>query len=154
MAKGVKEVEIRNRKASHDYEFIEEEICGISLFGSEVKSIRNGKASISEAYCSIQDGEMFIIGMHIAEYKESGRGGHEPYRKRKLLLTKKQINRLDEKIKVKGMTIVPVKLFSNSKGLLKIKIALARGKKNYEKRGKILQKQIDRETKERINSLK
>lgn len=145
-------VEIKNRRVNFDYEILEDEICGISLFGSEVKSIRNGKASISEAYCSIQDGEMFIIGMHIAEYKESGRGGHEPYRKRKLLLTKKQINRLDEKIKVKGMTIVPVKLFSNSKGLLKIKIALAKGKKNYDKRASIKERDIKRDTAREINN--
>jgi SsrA-binding protein len=151
MARGGKEVEIRNRKASYDYEFIEEEIAGISLFGSEVKSIRNGKASISEAYCSIQDGEMFIIGMHIAEYKESGRSGHDPYRKRKLLLTKKQINRMDEKIKMKGITVVPVKLFSTSKGLLKMKIALAKGKKNFDKRASIKERDIKRDMDREIN---
>ncbi len=84
--------------------------------------------------------------MHIAEYKESGRGNHDPYRKRKLLLTKKQIKKLDDKLKVKGNTIVPLRLFTNDKGILKLKIALARGKKNYDKKQSIKEKDIKRDT--------
>lgn len=142
---------IKNRKASHDYEFLETEVAGISLVGSEVKSIRAGKASIGEAHCAIQDGECFIIGMYVAENESSGRNGHtEPYRRRKLLLTRKQINKWDKSLKTKGLTIVPVKLFI-SKGKIKINIALSKGKKDYEKRNKILQKQTDRETKNEIN---
>jgi SsrA-binding protein len=138
-------LEIKNRKASFNYEFLEEEIAGLSLLGSEVKSIRAGKASIGEAHCYIQDGEMFITGMHIAEYEEAGRYGHDPYRKRKLLLTKKQINKFDQKLKTKGITIVPIKLFSNSKGILKLKIALAKGKKNFDKRESIKERDVKRD---------
>lgn len=145
MAKAGKSVEIKNRKASYDFELIEEEIAGISLVGSEVKSIRAGKASIAEAHCYIQDGEMLITGMHVAEYEQAGRNGHDPYRKRKLLLTKKQLLKFENKLKVKGITIVPVKLFSNSKGLLKLKIALAKGKKKYDKRESIKEKDIKRD---------
>ncbi len=146
MGKSENTVNIKNRKASYNYEFLEEEIAGISLVGSEVKSIRSGDASIGEAHCIIQGGEVFITGMHIAEYKESGRGNHDPYRKRKLLLTKKQIKKLDDKLKVKGNTIVPLRLFTNDKGILKLKIALARGKKNYDKKQSIKEKDIKRDT--------
>ena len=145
MGKSVHTVNIKNRKASYNYEFLEEEIAGISLVGSEVKSIRSGDASIGEAHCFIQDGEVFITGMHIAEYKESGRGNHDPYRKRKLLLTKKQIKKFDDKLKIKGNTIVPLRLFTNDKGILKLKIALARGKKNYDKKQSIKEKDIKRD---------
>jgi len=146
-------VEIKNKRSHYDYEFINTEVAGISLMGSEIKSLRQGDASIKEAHCYIQEEEMFITGMHIAEYKQAGGQGHEPLRLRKLLLTKKQIRKFDKQL-VKGMTIVPVLLFINKKGLAKLKIALAKGKKNYEKRNRILKKQSDRETKEAINSLK
>jgi SsrA-binding protein len=145
-------VEIKNRKASYNYEFLEQEIAGISLMGSEVKSIKDGNASIGESHCYIQGGECFINGMYIAEHKESGRNGHnDPYRKRKLLLTKTQIRKWDKSLKLKGNTIATVKLFVNSKGLIKIKIALARGKKNYDKRESIknkdMQRDVDRDLK-------
>jgi len=140
-------IEIKNRKASFNYEFLEEEVAGVSLIGSEVKSIKAGNASIGESHCYIQDGECFIIGMYIAEHKESGRNGHsDPYRKRKLLLTKKQIQRWDKSLKLKGNTIATVKLFVNSNGLIKIKIALAKGKKNYDKRNDIKTKDMKRDT--------
>ena len=143
-------VVIKNKRASYDYEFISEEIAGISLMGSEIKSLREGDASIKEAHCYIQDEEMFITGMHIAEYKQSGGRGHEPLRLRKLLLTKKQIRTFDKKL-VKGLTIVPVRLFINAKGLAKLKIALAKGKKKFDKRNSIkerdVQRDIDREIK-------
>ncbi|MEK6828858.1 MAG: SsrA-binding protein SmpB [Nanoarchaeota archaeon] len=145
MAKTNGILEIKNRKASHEFEFLEEEIAGISLIGSEVKSIRAGKASIAEAYCYIQDGEVIITGMHIAEYKEAGRQGHDPYRKRKLLMTKKQIQKWDKKLETKGLTIVPVKLFINQKGFVKIKIALAKGKKQFDKRESIKKKDMQRD---------
>ena len=144
---------IKNRRCHFDYELIEQEIAGISLIGSEVKSIKQGNASIGEAHCFIQNEECFIIGMYVAEHKESGLGGHkEPYGTRKLLLTKKQIRRWDKILKTKGITIVPVKLFV-VKGKIKIEIALAKGKKNYDKRNRILKKQTDRDTKEKIDSL-
>jgi len=147
MKKEKHSVVIKNRKASYNYEFIEKEVAGISLnFGSEVKSIKSGNASIGEAHCYIQDEECFITGMYIAEHKESGKGGHkEPYRTRKLLLTKKQIRKWDKALKIKGQTIVPLKVFV-MKGKIKIEIALSKGKKNYDKRESIKSKDIKRDT--------
>jgi len=140
-------IEIKNRKASFNYEFLETEIAGISLMGSEVKSIKAGNVSIGESHCYIQDGECFINGMYIAEHKESGKNGHDdPYRKRRLLLTKKQIGKWDKELKLKGNTIATVKLFINSKGLVKLSIALAKGKKNFDKRESIKEKDIKRDT--------
>jgi SsrA-binding protein len=145
MKKSNNKVEIKNRKASYNYEFLEEEVAGMSLLGSEVKSIRNGNASIGEAHCYIQDGECFIKGMYIAEYKESGKNGHsDPYRKRRLLLTKKQIRKWDNELKTRGNTIVPIKVFS-SKGKIKLKLALARGKKKYDKREDIKKRDAKRD---------
>lgn len=138
-------VEIRNKKASFNYELSNEEIAGIQLLGSEVKSLREGKASISEAYCYIQNGEVFITGMHISEYSQAGRFGHEPYRKRKLLLTKKQIIKFDEIIKIKGNTLVPVKLFFDSNNRVKLKVAIGRGKKLFDKRNSIKERDIKRD---------
>jgi len=137
-------VEIKNRKASYNYEFIEEEIAGISLVGSEVKSIKAGNASIGEAHCYIRDEECFIKVMYVAEYKESGRNGHDPYRTRKLLLTKKMIRKWDKELKTRGNTIVPIKVFV-FKGKLKLKVALARGKKKYDKRENIKKKDMQRD---------
>lgn len=150
MAKTNGNLKIKNRKASFNYEFLEKEIAGISLVGSEVKSIRAGKASIAESHCYIDDGELFITGMHIAENKESGRDNHDPYRKRKLLMTKKQINKWDGKLSKKGLTIVPVELFITKRGFVKIRIALAKGKKKYDKKNVIKQRDIDRETNREI----
>ena len=137
MKKKKTNIVIKNRKASYDYEFIEREVAGMSLLGSEVKSIKAGNASIGEAHCYIQDGECFITGMYIAEHKEAGRNGHtEPYRTRKLLMTKKQIRRWDKALKIKGQTITPIKVFvMNSK--IKLELALSKGKKNYDKRESI-----------------
>lgn len=144
-------VDIKNRKSSYLYEFLHEEVAGIQLVGSEVKSIRSGKASISESYCYIQAGEVYITGMHIAEHKESGRNNHEPYRLRKLLLTKKQIKKFENELKIKGRTIVPVNLFTNEKGILKLKIALAKGKKTYDKKNSIKERDIKRDMDREIN---
>lgn len=139
-------VEIKNRRASYDYEFLITEVAGISLMGSEIKSIRQGDASIKEAHCYVQDGEAFITGMHIAEYKQSGGREHEPLRLRKLLMTKKQIRKFEKETKVQGITIVPIKLFINVKGLVKLKIAVAKGKKKFNKRNSIKDRDIKRDT--------
>jgi len=152
MSKLKVKVSIKNKKASYEYDFLVEEIVGIKLVGSEVKSIRNGKVSISEAYCYIQAGELYITGMHVAEYKESGRDNHEPYRLRKLLLTKKQIKKFENELKIKGRTIVPVRLFTNENGMLKLKIALAKGKRLYDKKNSIKERDIKRDMDREINS--
>ncbi len=145
-------VEIKNRKASFEYEFLETEVCGLVLLGSEVKSIREGKCSIGEAYCYIQKKELWITGMHIAEYKEAGQFGHDPYRTRKLLLTKKQIIHFEKELKIQGKTIVPIKLFSNDKGVLKLNIALAKGKREFDKRNSIKDKDIKRDNARELNN--
>jgi SsrA-binding protein len=141
---------IKNRKARHDYEFLEEETAGIVLVGSEVKSIKAGKASIGEAYCYIDKGECFIKGMHIAEFKQAGRNNHDPYRLRKLLLTKKQILKWERGLKTKGRTIVPLKLFTDENGKIKLNVALAKGKKNYDKREDLKKKDMKRDVEREI----
>ena len=128
------------------FEFIDKFTAGIKLIGSEVKSIRNHKVSISEAYCYIKGGEVYIKGMNISEYKESGiHTNHDPIRLRKLLLNKKEIIKLDEEIQQKGLTIVPISLIINDKGLIKLEIALSKGKKLHDKRDSIKKRDLERE---------
>lgn len=140
-------INIKNKKASFEFEFLEEFIAGIVLVGSEVKSIRNGAASFTDAYCYIKDNEIFVKNLHISEYKNSSYNQHEPKRDRKLLLTKKEIKKLKEKSQEKGLTIVPTKLFINDRGMVKIGIALSRGKKLYDKRENIKRKDDERKMK-------
>lgn len=140
------EVIVKNKKASFEYEFIEKFTAGIKLMGSEVKSIRNHKVSISEGYCYIKGGELYIKGMNISEYKESGiHTNHDPIRLRKLLLNKKEIIKLDENIQQKGLTIVPISVIINDRGLIKLEIALCRGKKLHDKRDSIKKRDLERE---------
>jgi SsrA-binding protein len=142
-----KSVSIVNKKARFEYEFIQTETCGIQLVGSEVKSIRGGKASISEGYCYFNNGELFIKGMNISDY---GFGSsHDTTRDRKLLLKRKELNNLENQL-TNGLTIIPYRLFLNDKGLIKIEIALARGKKLYDKRETIKNRDIDRDMKRGI----
>ncbi len=142
----------KNKKAYFDYEIVENYTAGIVLLGSEVKSIRNKDISIKEAYCHVVDDEMWIKGMHIAPFKESGsHQNHEPIRDRKLLLNKKEIIKLQEKVAQKGLTIIPLKVIINGKGLIKVDIGLAVGKNNYDKRQSLKEKdqkrEVDRESK-------
>ncbi len=139
-------VDIQNRKASFEYHFLDTIEAGIVLFGTEVKSIRQNGASISEAYCYISRGEMFIKSMHISMLKNVGDNQHDPLRERKLLLSKKEIRKLENELKNQGLTIIPVSLYTNKRGLVKIKIALAKGKKLFDKRESIKSKDIKRET--------
>ena len=138
-------MEYSNKKAHFLYEIIEDFNAGIQLLGTEIKSLRNGKANINETYCLFQDGELYIRNMYIAEYEMGGYVNHEPRRDRKLLLTKRELNRMEKKIKEKGFTIVPIVLFINEKGLAKVNIGLARGKKMFDKREDIKQKDTKRE---------
>jgi len=133
-----------NNKARFEYEFIQTEVCGIQLVGSEVKSIRQGKVSISEGYCYFKDGELFVKGMNISDY---GFGSfHETVRDRKLLLKRKELNGLETKL-INGLTIVPYRVFLNEKGLIKMEIALAKGKKIHDKRETIKNRDLDRDMK-------
>ena len=137
---------VKNKKANFEYEIIQKLVSGIKLVGSEVKSIRNHKVSISESYCYIKGGEIFIKGMHISEYKESGNyDNHDPIRERKLLLNKLEIIKLSESLEQKGLTIVPLSVIINDNGLVKLEIGLARGKKIHDKRETIKKRDLERE---------
>ena len=139
-ARFAKDISIKNRKASHEYEFIDTYEAGVVLKGSEIKSIREGKVSLPEAFCHFQKGDLFIKSMTISQYTEGSFNNHDPLRERKLLLKKVELEKLRKKSEEKGLTIIPTKLFINSRGLAKIQIALARGKKLYDKRESLKQK--------------
>ena len=145
MAKLQNKVSIKNKKAYFDYEISDEYEAGIQLLGTEVKSIRASKASIKEAYCYVQDGEVFIKGMSITEYSHGGYINHDPYRLRKLLLNRKEINKIEKKLKDKGIALLPILLFLNDKGLIKIKIGLGKGKKLYDKRESLKTKDVKKD---------
>lgn len=138
-------IQIRNRKASFEFTFLETYIAGMVLQGSEIKAIREGKASITEAYCFVQKDELYIKGMTISPYAESSFHKHEPTRERKLLLKKREIEKLRAKTEEKGLTIIPVRIFINDRGFAKLEVALAQGKKLFDKRDSIKKKDQDRE---------
>ena len=140
-----KTVTIKNKKAGHEYFLLQELTAGIQLSGTEIKSIREGKASIVDAYCIFKNDELFVIAMHIAEYVFGTYNNHEPKRDRKLLLTKRELRKLHTKVKEKGFTIIPTLLFINEKGLAKLAISLAKGKHHYDKRETVKKKDIRRE---------
>ena len=146
----VKKVDIKNRRASFEYFFLEEFTAGLSLTGTEIKSIRQGKVNFQDAYCLFMDGELFIRSLHISPYTEGTHYNHDPMRDRKLLLTKREMRKLNENLKDQGLTIIPVRLFTSERGFAKLNIALAKGKKLYDKRDSIKEKDIKRET-DRIN---
>ena len=140
-----KSVNIRNKRASHEYFLIQEVTAGIQLTGTEIKSIRDGTASIADAYCTFTGTELFVRNMHIAEYALGTHYNHEPKRDRKLLLTKRELKKFAVKVKERGFTIIPVLLFINENGLAKLTVALARGKHAYDKRETLKQKDHQRE---------
>ena len=141
----INNIRIRNKKATYMYEIVETYTAGVQLLGTEIKSIRGGKASLTESYCTFIGKEIFIKNMNIAEYELGGYVNHEPRRDRKLLLNRQEINKLEKKIKERGFTLIPLSLFTNSKGLVKIDIALARGKRQFDKRQDIKQKDAKRD---------
>jgi len=128
------DIRIKNRKVTFEYELIEKWIAGIKLAGTEIKSIRGGKVNLTESYCQFFGGELYVKNMHISEYDFGTCNNHEARRDRKLLLNRKELTKLEKKVKESGLTIVCVKLFINERGLAKLEIALARGKKTYDKR--------------------
>jgi SsrA-binding protein len=138
------QINIKNKKAKFEYEFLEKFTAGLQLYGTEIKSIRAGKASIVEGYCYVHNGEVFIKNMYISEYEQGSYNNHEPRRDRKLLLNRKEIDKLIKKKKDVGLTIVPLSLFINGKGYAKIDIALARGKKLHDKRHDLKDKDAKR----------
>jgi SsrA-binding protein len=135
----------QNRKAFHDYEILDRFEAGIALVGSEVKSIRAGRVSLKDSYVEVLDGEAWLLRCHINPYEQAGVFNHEPERRRKLLLHDREIHRLDQKVRERGFSIVPLQLYFNDKGRIKAEIALARGKREYEKKQKLKERDIRRE---------
>ncbi|MFW6128829.1 MAG: SsrA-binding protein SmpB [Candidatus Aminicenantaceae bacterium] len=135
----------KNKKAFFNYEILENYEAGISLLGSEVKSIREGRLSLKESYAEIQDGEVFLINCHISPYEAANRFNHDPLRKRKLLLHRREIKRLTGKIRDKGLTLIPTKFYINDIGKVKVEISLGKGKKIYQKKEAIKERDRERE---------
>ena len=129
-----KNINIRNKRATFDYEILEEYTAGVVLVGTEIKSIRRGKVSMVDSYCYFSDGELWIRGVNIAEYSWGTCNNHIPKRDRKLLLTAKELTKLSRSLQDRGLTVVGLRLFLNERGLAKIVIGLARGRKSYDKR--------------------
>ena len=145
MAKGVKKIEILNKRAGFNFHIEEKYEAGIPLVGTEVKSIRNNSVNMGDAYCSMYDGELFLKNMHISEFNFASYNSHVPMRDRKLLLNKKELKKIDMKIKSKGYTVFPIKLYENERGLFKIEIGLGQGKKTFDKRDDLKAKDIARD---------
>ena len=140
-----KTVNILNKRAKFDYEILDRYTAGIVLTGTEIKSIRLGKASIAESFCEFHDGELFVINSHIEEYLFGTHYNHKAKSERKLLLNKRELKKLNKDSDNKGLTIVPLRLFTNEKGLAKLEIALCRGKKNYDKRESLKEQDTKRD---------
>jgi SsrA-binding protein len=138
-------IQIKNRRASFEYFLVEELTAGIVLTGTEIKSLRDGKATINDAYCVFKGNELYVLNMHIAEYTYGTYLNHQPKRERKLLLNKRELKKWQGKVKEKGFTIVPVMLHINEKGFAKLNIALAKGKHSYDKRESLKEKDLKRE---------
>ena len=149
MMKTSNNVTIKNRRASHEYLFLDTYIAGIQLIGVEIKSIRNGEVNLSEAYCIFQNGELYLKNTHISPYENAGFVKVDPLRDRKLLLNKNELRKLSEGISRKGLAIIPTKMFVNERGLCKVEVCLCQGKKNYDKRESLKEKDM----KKRVNNL-
>jgi SsrA-binding protein len=146
-----KPINIKNKRAKFEYELLDKYTAGIVLTGTEIKSIRNSKASIAESFCEFNDrGELFVVNMHIDEYKYGTHYNHKPKAERKLLLNKRELKKLEKEVKNSGLTIVPLLLFINEKGYAKLDIALAKGKKLHDKRESIKK----RDTAKRLDQIK
>lgn len=138
-------INIKNRRATFDYEILERYVAGIQLAGTEIKSIRGSHVSLVDSFCYFNRGELFVKGMRVAEYFYGTFSNHRPDRERKLLLQKKELRKLERKIKENGLTIIPLRLFINDRGFAKLEIALARGKKQYDKRESLKEKDARRD---------
>lgn len=152
--KAKSDIRILNKKAKFEYIILDRFTAGIQLFGTEIKSIREGKASLVDSYCAVEHGEMFVKQMHIAEYRFGSYANHEAKRDRKLLLTKREIRKLDKATKDTGKTIVPLVLFINEKGLAKMEIALCQGKHAYDKRQSLREADDKREVAQLMKNLR
>jgi SsrA-binding protein len=140
-------LEISNRKAYYEYFFEASYIAGMVLSGTEIKSLRAGKASFNDSYCMFHNGELYVKSLHISEYAFGTYTNHEPLQERKLLLNKRELRKLESKIKEKGYSIIPLRIFLSEKGLAKMEIGLGKGKKVYDKRNTIKEREADRDVK-------
>ncbi len=140
-----KKINIRNRKAGFEYQFLDQYVAGIVLTGTEIKSVREGKLTLGEAFCYFSNGALFVKQMHISPYTQGTHYNHDPARERKLLLKNSELKKLEAKSQEQGLTIVPTRLFINDRGWAKLEIALAKGKKLYDKRENLKQKDMKRE---------
>lgn len=137
---------IKNKRAFFDFEIMDTYTAGIMLTGTEIKSIRDGKAQINEAFCQMKKGELYIVNMFINEYEFGTYLNHEPKRTRKLLMNKRELKQVQKKITERGLTVIPLKVFLSERGLAKLEVAVAKGKKTHDKRQSIKNKDIKRET--------
>jgi len=140
-----KRVDVLNRKGGFNVHIEQRYEAGMVLWGGEVKSIRNGNVNMGDAYCVLEDGEVYLLQMHISEFKQSSYNVHELMRQRKLLLNKQEIKKIEGKIKTKGYTLFPIRLYENDRGILKLEIGLGQGKKTFDKRDDLKEKDIARE---------
>lgn len=140
-----KRIEILNRKAGFNFHVDEKYQAGVVLTGTEVKSIRNASLNMGDAYCYFEDGELYLKNLHISEFKQASFGAHEPMRNRKLLLTKKELKKLGQKAKIKGNTIFPIRLYENDRGIFKMEIGIGTGKKLFDKREDLKEKDAKRD---------
>jgi SsrA-binding protein len=140
-------LELLNRKAHFEYFFEATYTAGIVLCGTEIKSLRSGKVSFNDSYCVFHQSELFVKSLHISEYSFGTIQNHEPLQERKLLLNRRELNKLEAKIKEKGYSIIPIRIFFSEKGLAKLEIGLGKGKKNFDKRNTIKEREADREVK-------
>ena len=138
-------IEIKNRRAEYEYQFLATYEAGIVLQGTEIKAIRKGHANLRDAYCIFRKGELYVRSLYIAEYEYGTHANHEPRRIRKLLLKRNELRKLERRVKEKGFTIVPYRLYINERGLAKLEVALAQGKKSFDKRESIKQKDLKRD---------
>lgn len=143
-------MKIENRKAHHEYSILQTFTCGIVLQGSEVKSLRAGKGNISDAYCCVSKGEIWMKNSHISKFESDRFTNHEEKRERKLLLNKREIRKIEQELQIQGMTLIPLKIFSNEHNLLKLEIGICKGKKLYDKRNDIK----DRDNKRELDRIK
>jgi SsrA-binding protein len=143
--------EFKNRRAFHDFHVLEKVEAGIALVGSEVKSIRDGQVSLSDSFARVEDGEVFLYHLHIAEYKNAGSYGHEPLRRRKLLLRRREIHKLERRVEGKGLTLVPLRLYFSPRGFAKVEIGVCRGKQLHDKRKSIKERDLKRDLEREIS---
>ena len=153
-SKGSRSIQIKNKKAYHDYELVEKVEAGIALLGTEVKSLRQGLGDLEGSYARIIKNEIWLVGSKIAQYSEASYNNHEPLRNRKLLLHRNQIEKIKIKLQQRGFTLVPLKIYFNNRGLAKIEIALARGKRQYDKRAKLQKEQQKRDVARSMKNLR